>query len=162
MSISGTFVKFKGTDGLLKLWTVKTNECVATYNQHEDKVWALTLGKKTEMLATGGSDAVINLWHDSTAADKEDEINKLLNHLANISIICTDVDRVKGTRFFECPPLHDQEIYELVTSKDSFQQKRSEEEIGYVSPTELRAICEKCLLLITITIPEMDVNKIEP
>ncbi|KAJ0846583.1 putative transcription factor WD40-like family [Helianthus annuus] len=54
------------------LWTVKTNECVATYDQHEDKVWALTVGKKTEMLATGGSDAVINLWHDSTTADKED------------------------------------------------------------------------------------------
>ncbi|KAI3801679.1 hypothetical protein L1987_29791 [Smallanthus sonchifolius] len=36
------------------------------------------------MLATGGSDAVINLWHDSTAADKEDEINKLLTHLANV------------------------------------------------------------------------------
>ncbi|MFS8019060.1 putative transcription factor WD40-like family [Helianthus anomalus] len=35
-------------------------------------VWALTVGKKTEMLATCGSDAVINIWHDSTAADKED------------------------------------------------------------------------------------------
>lgn len=31
------------------------------------KVWALAAGKKTEMLATCGSDAVINLWHDSNA-----------------------------------------------------------------------------------------------
>ncbi|KAJ4827664.1 hypothetical protein Tsubulata_017672 [Turnera subulata] len=61
-----------GADGLVKLWTVKTNECIATYDQHEDKVWALAVGRKTEMLATGGGDAVINLWHDSTASDKEE------------------------------------------------------------------------------------------
>ncbi|KAF8378925.1 hypothetical protein HHK36_030274 [Tetracentron sinense] len=67
-----------GADGLVKLWTVKTNECMATYDQHDDKVWALTVGKKTEMLATGGSDAVINLWHDSTAADKEEAFHREL------------------------------------------------------------------------------------
>ncbi|KAM7463555.1 hypothetical protein LguiA_031676 [Lonicera macranthoides] len=39
-------------------------------------VWALAVGKKTEMLATGGSDAVINLWHDSTAAEKEEAFRK--------------------------------------------------------------------------------------
>lgn len=44
-------------------------------------MWALTVGKKTEMLATGGSDAVINLWHDSTAADKEDASRKEVTYL---------------------------------------------------------------------------------
>ncbi|KAI3706697.1 hypothetical protein L6452_24616 [Arctium lappa] len=61
--------------------------------------------------------------------------------------------------------MSDQEIDDLVSSKDifkpsylyySFQQKRSEVKIGAVRPTELRAICEKGLLLITITIPEME------
>ncbi|KAG5559046.1 hypothetical protein RHGRI_008836 [Rhododendron griersonianum] len=81
-----------GADGLVKLWTVQTNECIATYDQHEDKViffcslrslqvWALAVGKKTEILATGGSDAVINLWHDSTAADKEEAFLKEVRHL---------------------------------------------------------------------------------
>lgn len=28
-----------GGDGLVKLWTVKTNECIATYDQHEGKVY---------------------------------------------------------------------------------------------------------------------------
>ncbi|KAK4362783.1 hypothetical protein RND71_018024 [Anisodus tanguticus] len=65
-----------GADGLMKLWTVKTNECVARYDQHEDKIWALAVGKKTEMLATGGGDAVINLWHDSTALDEEEAFRK--------------------------------------------------------------------------------------
>lgn len=40
------------------------------------QIWALAVGKKTEMLATGGSDAVINLWHDSTATDKEEAFHK--------------------------------------------------------------------------------------
>ncbi|KAK9079338.1 hypothetical protein SSX86_001009 [Deinandra increscens subsp. villosa] len=61
--------------------------------------------------------------------------------------------------------MSDQEIDELVISRESFrptnlyysfQQKRSEAKIGSVRPTELRAICEKGLLLITITIPEME------
>ena len=40
------------------------------------QVWALAVGKKTEMLATGGSDAVINLWYDCTADDKEEAFRK--------------------------------------------------------------------------------------
>ncbi|XP_071701301.1 protein SHOOT GRAVITROPISM 6 [Rutidosis leptorrhynchoides] len=61
--------------------------------------------------------------------------------------------------------MSDQEIDDLATLKDSFnptnlyysfQQKRLEGKIGSVRPTELRAICEKSLLLITITVPEME------
>lgn len=57
-------------------------------------MWALTVGKKTEMLATGGSDAVINLWHDSTAADREDEFRKevmyLTSHFAQTFVLFFD------------------------------------------------------------------------
>lgn len=27
-----------GADGLLKLWTIKVNECVNTFDRHDDKV----------------------------------------------------------------------------------------------------------------------------
>jgi hypothetical protein len=33
-----TSINVSGADGLVKLWTVKSNECVATYDHHEDKV----------------------------------------------------------------------------------------------------------------------------
>lgn len=33
------------------------------------------------MLATGGSDAVVNLWHDSTASDKEEAFRKEVSNL---------------------------------------------------------------------------------
>lgn len=36
-------VSVPGADGLLKLWTVKSNECIATYDEHEDKVPCFSL-----------------------------------------------------------------------------------------------------------------------
>lgn len=67
---------FVGFDGLVKLWTIKSNECIATYDQHDERIWALAIGRKSEMFATGGEDAVINLWYDSTAADKEENFRR--------------------------------------------------------------------------------------
>ncbi|KAL5546037.1 hypothetical protein UlMin_005724 [Ulmus minor] len=61
--------------------------------------------------------------------------------------------------------LTDQDGSDLQRSKDiplsgntytPTQHKRSEVKIGAVCPIELRAICEKGLLLLTITIPEME------
>uniref|UniRef100_A0A2K6FPT8 Transducin beta like 3 n=1 Tax=Propithecus coquereli TaxID=379532 RepID=A0A2K6FPT8_PROCO len=36
----GTQLLSSGSDGLVKLWTIKNNECVRTLDAHEDKVWA--------------------------------------------------------------------------------------------------------------------------
>lgn len=35
---------FSGSEGLLKLWTIKTNECVKTFDQHLDKVGPFRFG----------------------------------------------------------------------------------------------------------------------
>lgn len=45
------------------------------------QIWALAVGKQTEMLATGGRDAVVNLWHDCTAADKEEAFRKEVSYV---------------------------------------------------------------------------------
>lgn len=37
-----------GSEGLLKLWTIKTNECIKTFDQHLDKV-TVVLNFKTEI-----------------------------------------------------------------------------------------------------------------
>lgn len=52
--------------------------CCSTISPFQ--VWALAVGKKTEMLATGGGDAVVNLWHDSTVEDKEEAFRKEVSH----------------------------------------------------------------------------------
>ncbi|KAL9672971.1 hypothetical protein QQ045_029224 [Rhodiola kirilowii] len=55
--------------------------------------------------------------------------------------------------------LSDQEMVESKSNNAhySFLQKKSEVKIGFIQPIELRAICEKSLLLLTITIPEMEI-----
>ena len=30
-----------GADGLLKLWSIKTSECIGTFDNHDGRVWAL-------------------------------------------------------------------------------------------------------------------------
>ncbi|PIO16291.1 hypothetical protein AB205_0148660, partial [Aquarana catesbeiana] len=79
----GTQLVTSGSDGLLKLWTIKTNECVKTLDSHEDKVWGLHSNKLDNALVTGSADSSIVLWKDVTEtelaeelAKKEDEILK--------------------------------------------------------------------------------------
>lgn len=36
----------------------------------------MAVGKKTEMLATGGTDALVNLWFDCTAEEKEEAFRR--------------------------------------------------------------------------------------
>lgn len=51
------------------------------------QIWALAIGKKSEMFATGGEDAVINLWYDSTAADKEETFRREVSAFLKVHLI---------------------------------------------------------------------------
>lgn len=60
-----------GADGLVKLWGVRTSECLATFDEHEAKVWAMHVGGAGDsLLVTGGADARVNVWRDCTAEDE--------------------------------------------------------------------------------------------
>ena len=60
-----------GADGLVKLWGVRTSECLATFDEHEAKVWAMHVaGWDDSTLVTGGADARVNVWRDCTAQDE--------------------------------------------------------------------------------------------
>ncbi|GFH15414.1 WD_REPEATS_REGION domain-containing protein, partial [Haematococcus lacustris] len=41
---AGTQVLSAGADGLVKLWSVKSGECQATYDEHAGKIWAMSTG----------------------------------------------------------------------------------------------------------------------
>lgn len=51
-----------GSDGLVKLWTIKTNECVKTLDAHQDKVWGLHGTHKDDKMVTGSADSNITVW----------------------------------------------------------------------------------------------------
>ena len=57
-----------GADGLLKLWSVRSSECVATFDAHEGKVWALDSGGPADqVLVSGAADGALVVWADATA-----------------------------------------------------------------------------------------------
>lgn len=58
----------------MKLWTIKTNECVNTFDGHEDKLWAVVVGSDETQIVTGGSDSKINIWKDVTELEAEEEL----------------------------------------------------------------------------------------
>lgn len=80
-----------GADGLVKLWTIRTNECEATIDGHIDKVWALDISTDGKTMVSGGADSQIVVWKDTTQVEEEakratEEQNimmeqKLTNHL---------------------------------------------------------------------------------
>jgi hypothetical protein len=55
-----------GSDGLVKIWNVRTNECVTTLDQHTEKVWSIASSEDGNWLASGGADSLICLWKDVT------------------------------------------------------------------------------------------------
>lgn len=61
-SLTSLYLCCSGSDGLVKLWTIKTNECVATMDEHTEKIWSLATSSDGEVLVSGGADSVICLW----------------------------------------------------------------------------------------------------
>ncbi len=57
---------FSGSDGLVKVWTIRTNECVSTLDEHTEKVWSLAVSSDGDLLVSGGADSVICQWKVST------------------------------------------------------------------------------------------------
>ncbi len=46
----------------MKLWTIKSNECVATLDQHTEKIWSLASSADGEVLVSGGADSMVCFW----------------------------------------------------------------------------------------------------
>ena len=80
----GTQLMTAGADGLLKLWNVADGECANTFDAHTEKVWALavrpaglggvTADRDEPEIVSGGSDSVLNVWHDVTSTEAASEM----------------------------------------------------------------------------------------
>ena len=68
----------------MKLWDVRSGECVATFDEHSDRIWALAGSASGNLLASGSSDATICLWQDATQQESEEAAaEKLANATAH-------------------------------------------------------------------------------
>lgn len=57
-----------GGDGLVKVWDAITGETACTLDNHEDRVWALTVHPVTNMIVSGSGDSTVTFWKDTTTA----------------------------------------------------------------------------------------------
>ncbi|KAI9818138.1 MAG: U3 small nucleolar RNA-associated protein 13 [Pycnora praestabilis] len=63
----GVQVASAGSDGLVKVWDANTGEVACTLDNHEDRVWALTVHPTTNTIVSGGGDSTITFWTDTTS-----------------------------------------------------------------------------------------------
>lgn len=81
-----------GSDGLVKLWTIKTNECVKTLDAHQDKVWGLHGSRKDDKMVTGSADSTITIWEVSRVGPEESRNllcpqDKFGSHLLSVPVV---------------------------------------------------------------------------
>ncbi|KAG9244073.1 small nucleolar ribonucleoprotein-like protein complex subunit [Calycina marina] len=55
-----------GGDGLVKVWDATNGEMEVTLDNHEDRVWALTVHPITNMIVSGSGDSTVTFWKDTT------------------------------------------------------------------------------------------------
>ena len=72
----GTQILTTGGDGLLNMWNVAAGSRVTSIDAHEDKAWALAVASDGDWVSTGGTDASMSLWKDSTTSTTAEAAQK--------------------------------------------------------------------------------------
>ena len=71
-SASGTQVISSSADSLIKVWSIKSGECITTVDDHEERIWALRQSKDEKFMFSGGSDSKVIVWEDRTQEEYEE------------------------------------------------------------------------------------------
>lgn len=66
------------SDGLVKLWNIKEEECVKTLDNHEDKIWALAHSSDESTLLSAGADSLLTIWHDTSLLEQSEANAQLI------------------------------------------------------------------------------------
>ena len=51
-------------------------QCVQTFDQHQDKAWAMAVSEDEKRVVTGGEDAALVLWRDVTQEEKDKAVEE--------------------------------------------------------------------------------------
>jgi U3 small nucleolar RNA-associated protein 13 len=64
-------------DGIAKIWNLKKQICVNTYEMHSEKIWGLDV--QDNFMITGSGDSSIKVWRDCTVEAEKEEKEKELH-----------------------------------------------------------------------------------
>lgn len=64
------------SDGLIKVWNVKTEECMDTLDGHEDRIWGLECFQDGDVIISGAADSLICFWKDWTIQEEEGKVKE--------------------------------------------------------------------------------------
>ena len=84
-------------DGLLRLWDIRSGECVRTFDQHQDKVWSVAfptdgghardadngvsltpaLAELGAFFVSAGSDSRMLVWRDNSQQEEKDRLDEI-------------------------------------------------------------------------------------
>jgi U3 small nucleolar RNA-associated protein 13 len=96
------------SDGLVKLWNIKDEECVKTLDNHEDKVgstgvtsrvivdpqvWALAVSSDEKTIVSAGADSIATFWEDSTEVEQAEKNEALIKAVQR----CVRMRRLEST-----------------------------------------------------------------
>lgn len=56
---------------------MKDEECVASLDNHEDKIWALAVSEDEKTIVSGAADSMVTFWGDCTEVDEKEKVAKL-------------------------------------------------------------------------------------
>lgn len=87
-SAAGTQAISAGADGLVKVWSIKTAECINTLDNHEDRIWALCQSVDEQWMYSGGSDSLVVVWKDVTQEEKEEAIKEVQERIERFLLFC--------------------------------------------------------------------------
>lgn len=65
-----------GSDGLIKVWNIKTSDCATTLDKHEGRIWTIAVAGNEMNFYSGGSDSQLIRWKDVTV-EKKTEVVKV-------------------------------------------------------------------------------------
>ena len=58
-------IEFSGSDGLMKLWDLKTSTCAKSIDAHEGKIWGMAASSDENLLVTCANDSSVIIWRVS-------------------------------------------------------------------------------------------------
>lgn len=70
-----------GSDGTLRAWDLRTSQCLAVFENSEDKVWGLDSTPDGNFVVTGSADALLTIWKDVTDRKVKEAVNRRKNLL---------------------------------------------------------------------------------